>query len=180
MASVPPRQRQIKVIIEKDDEAPDGVKFAFKGWPWESKYKREFKNAHHPGFSLDFVIDDDDNTGLLFPKRIERAMWVREIALEDDPCPKDGDKWGQFVGTTVSPDFSTLSVRNFNEFEKKFKFSLNFTYDPENDNSDLICWDPIGDNRNGPAQPFAAKLAVAGLAALGATLAVFAFLGRKR
>lgn len=175
-----PRYRRTEIEMERDDDEPDGVKFEFNkdliSSILEGKQREKYKNDGRPGFLIDFVIKDDDGTGLLFPKDKAEAMWVHPVADKDDPCPPRRSTWDEFRAVEVRDDGRTLRVRNCNRRTQLFKFSLNFTRDRNNPHAEPICWDPIGDNRNGHQQLQRSAVGtvaiVAGLALIAVAAAV--------
>lgn len=144
----PPKDRDTTVRIREDKGAPDGVKFDFQNSS-AGPEKQKYENDGHDGFLIEFKIKDQANSGLLFPKSPCDALWVHPVANEHGPCPSRGAQWDQFVPIEVIDGGETLVVRNYNKDVQLFKFSLNFTRDREDPTSPLVCWDPIGENRNG-------------------------------
>ena len=180
-----PKRKDTTVRIKKDDDEPHGLKFDFKHGPFGGgTQKQEYKNDGHPGFLIHFTIDDDARSGLLFPEDPYDALWVHPVQSEHDPCPPKGARWPVFNPERVEDGGRTLVVRNENRCYDLFKFSLNFTRNRGDPDAELVCWDPIGINRNGMTSlaradhAYAASVAVAG-AAIGA-LATAAVLTRNK
>lgn len=181
----PPKEKHTTVRIKKDDDEPHGLKFDFKDGPFgKGTQKQTYDNDGHPGFLIHFTIDDDAESGLLFPKDPYSAIWVHQVQNENGPCPPRGARWPEFNPEEVIDEGRTLVVRNQNRCYDLFKFSLNFVRNRDNPNETPVCWDPIGINRNGmfafarADYAHVGTVAVAGVA-LGA-LATVAFLNRKR
>jgi hypothetical protein len=143
-----PRTRTTKIRIEEKESKPGGYEFEFQTL-FGGTQRQKYENDGRPGFLIAFSIKDVDRTGLLFPKKPGDAMWVHPVEDENGPCPGAGATWPEFVAENVSADGTTLTVRNYNSCRQLFKFSLNFTRDRDNPDAPLVCWDPIGDNRNG-------------------------------
>jgi hypothetical protein len=143
-----PNHRDTTILIRKDPSKPDGVRFQFEDGNGGTD-RQTYENHGRPGFVIKFMIDDPDRTGLLFPKSKLDAMWAHPVKDANGPCPKPGTTWPEFEAFNVPAGGKTLMVKNRNSFEQLFKFSLNFTRDREDPDAPLVCWDPIGDNRNG-------------------------------
>lgn len=108
-----------------------------------------FKNNHFPGFYVYFTLQDPDKSGYLFPANPSDAFASKKIEKPGDECPDQGDQWSQLVPESVSPDYKTLTVRNYNTEIADFGYSLFVTKDPQGD-GDCLKLDPIGSNQNGP------------------------------
>lgn len=123
----------------------DGRKFVF------DKTKLQMGNGDH--HKLMFVLDDRTGLGLRFPSIAEDAMWVKQIPdVNSYECPgKDDHDYEVLRPHNVIDGGTKLIAFNSNPDERKWAFSLNFVKDNEDeaDVSKFVCWDPIGDNRDG-------------------------------
>ncbi|HXS48822.1 MAG TPA: hypothetical protein VN713_01720 [Sphingomicrobium sp.] len=108
-----------------------------------------FKNNKFPGFYIYFKLEDTEKSGYLFPANPTDAFASKELTIAGDECPNQGEQWSQLVPETVSSDYKTLTVRNYNTQVADFGYSLFVTKDPEGD-GDCLKLDPIGSNQNGP------------------------------
>ena len=108
-----------------------------------------FKNNKFPGFYIYFKLEDTEKCGYLFPANPTDAFASKELTIAGDECPNQGEQWSQLVPETVSSDYKTLTVRNYNTQVADFGYSLFVTKDPEGD-GDCLKLDPIGSNQNGP------------------------------
>ncbi len=107
---------------------------------------KTFKNANKPGFVLYFDIDDPQKTGCVFDQNDP----LRVDGTSNPPvCPPATQSWDQFLAVDVFNDGTTLMVRNKNDTQKKFSFMFRFRR-PGCPN--VITFDPIGNNENGPQQ----------------------------
>jgi hypothetical protein len=116
-----------------------------------------FANNKFPGFSVNFVLEDPVNSGYLFPSDPKNAFAAK---MTDDPnnsCPQQGEAWSELVPESVSNDFKTLTVRNYNSYPANFGFSLFVTKNPTGTGPYLML-DPIGSNHNGPRGNFPRNL----------------------
>lgn len=166
------KQENIRVILTPDSTWPDGIKKEFNS-VLGSGNTLTFKNNNHPGFIVNFVIDDPQNTGYLFPADKDKAMWCKTIGAVDE-CVTHSEHWDGFKATGVSSDFKTLTVSNPNLAQQRFAFTLRFTKNPQSGN--CIDWDPIGNDQNGPRSSFFFSATSAGTAVGGALIgAVAAF-----
>jgi hypothetical protein len=75
---------------------------------------------------------------------VKEGLWSRRGA----GCPpKDYDKqWGEFSTVRVADNGMTLVVRNLNETQTPFGYTLRVTND---DGAHYLALDPGGDNQNG-------------------------------
>lgn len=156
------KEEDIRVILTPDASWPDGIKKEFQSNLGNGD-QLTFKNNYHPGFIVNFNIEDAQNTGYLFPSDIKKAMWVKKLtgAPGEVKCAKQSEYWDGFKATGVSPDFKTLTVSNPNDKEQIFVFTLRFTKNPQSGN--CIDWDPGGTDRNGPSSNLAKTLLIVGL-----------------
>jgi len=141
-----PKQANVDVIAIADSSKPEGVRFELSS-NLGSSNKLTFKNDKHPGFEVNFNLVDNDKTGCKFMHDPKEAMWVQKIEPGmPDPCPTSAMYWDQFEAKAVSKGDTQLAVRNLNEYEQEFAFSLRFTKPGW---PDPILYDPIGNNQNG-------------------------------
>lgn len=162
------KKEDIRVILTPDSTWPDGIKKEFKS-NLANGDQLTFKNDKHPGFIVNFVIDDPDNTGYLFPDDEKKAIWVKKLTgvPGEVKCAKQSDSWDGFKPVSVSPDNRTLTVSNPNHDVQLFVFTLRFTKNPQSGN--CIDWDPGGNDQNGPRNNLAqALLTVAVVVVVGA------------
>lgn len=161
----------VKVILNLDTDPPFHLQSSLLQGD-----RLVFSNDHHPGFDVYFTIEDPHNSGYLFPKNEKKALSAKEYKGATDACPDQGVDWSQFSPVDVSTDFKTLHVRNLNQFETAFGFSLFVTTTPQNPNAEYLKLDPIGDNRNGPvmSSSFSWTYVAIGVAAV-AILALVAY-----
>lgn len=126
-------------------------------------------------FLVRFNLDDQTGWDLRYVKPKERAMWAKVVSKVDDPCPKQGDKLGQFKAVQRIDD--ALIVRNNDDDQELIKFALNFIRDDgdDKDPSQYVQYDPIGDNRNGGVgtrRPDIAQIAIATVGVVAVTFFV--------
>lgn len=141
-----PKEVHVDVIAKADPTSPDGVSFTLSSNLGSSE-RLKFQNDKHPGFIVNFNLKDDDNTGVKFLPQPEDAMWVRTFdAQTPDPCPRCEMYWDQFKAINVKQQNKQLVVRNLNQYEQMFAFSLRFS---KPGSADPILYDPIGENENG-------------------------------
>lgn len=141
------KNENVTVILTRDPSWPDGIKKEFQSNLGNGN-RLTFKNNKHPGFRVNFVISDPDNTGYLFPQDIQKALWSKEIPDGSNECLTAPAYWDGFKAVGVSADFKTLTVSDPNRKKQRFTFTLRFTLDPIQGN--CIDWDPIGNDQNGP------------------------------
>jgi hypothetical protein len=142
-----PKNENVTVVLTRDPSWPDGIKKEFQS-NLGSGSQLTFRNNNHPGFNVNFVISDPDNTGYLWPQNKQDALWSKKIPAGSNECLTAEEHWQGFQATGVSADFRTLTVSNPNRKQQRFTFTLRFTLDPQN--GPCIDWDPIGDDQNGP------------------------------
>lgn len=159
----------VDVIATKDASAPDGVTFKLSSDLGGSD-RLKFKNDKHPGFIVNFHLKDDDNTGVAFVSTPADAMWVKTFQQgEPNPCPTSESHWDQFEATDVKQQGKRLVVRNLNQYEQLFAFSLRFTKPGA---ANPILYDPIGENENGGGGEISAFAIGGGVLLVGAALLV--------
>lgn len=167
------KNENITVILTKDSSWPDGIKKEFQSNLGNGN-QLTFTNDHHPGFKLNFIISDPDNTGYLWPDDKKDALWSKKIPDGSNECLTTEHHWSGFKATDVSPDFKTLTVSNPNWKKQRFTFTLRFTLDPKN--GPCIDWDPIGDDQNGPRNKLGlgTTTTTAAIGAAGGAIVAFA------
>lgn len=163
-----PKKAKVKVELKKSNT---------KAFLWDIKSdlkkdgKLKFRNKNHPGFIVHFDIDDDDDTGYFFHDNHELAIGVQPYTGDPAPCPGQAAKWCQFFPVSVTEGNTRLEVRNLNEDETEFKYTLFVTKTPHAPDPKFEPIDPIGSNQNGPR--FTPAVGVIALA-IGAAAITFA------
>lgn len=159
-----PKEVHVDVIAKADASSPDGVSFNLSS-NLGANDRLKFSNDKHPGFIVNFNLKDDDNTGVKFLSQPEDAMWVRTFdAQTPDPCPRCEMYWDQFKAIDVKKNNKQLVVRNLNQYEQLFAFSLRFS---KPGSADPILYDPIGENENGGGGEISALAYVGGALLVG-------------
>jgi hypothetical protein len=140
-----------------------------------------FKNNGHPGFVLNYILEDPTNT-YFFPDDTDEALY----SAKGRGCPTLKRQWGQFKADKHRSNNNVLVVRNMNGkgHEGEFGYRLRVTTRPHDDDADYLDLDPGGRNDNGPTSRSnvslltAAVIGVAtGVASAVATAAVLEQLG---
>lgn len=144
----PPWDVHVDVYLEPEGSEPP---FYLRSClPQNSDGDLVFRNCGRHGFFVNFHLQDPHGTRYLFPRsaQLKDALWSRE----GPGCPPEnyGKQWREFKAARVSPDGKTLTVRNRNETETKFGYTLRVTKDGGESYLDL---DPGGDNQNGDWEP---------------------------
>jgi hypothetical protein len=123
------------------------------------------KDPHIVRFTL---VNDLTGRDLRFPSDRHDAMWVQD----GETCPqRDSPRdYSAFEPLMVIDEGRTLLAINRNNKKRKIGFTLNFLPEGDEDPSNSIPWDPIGDNQNGGRDRFLALYTC--LAVAGATAAV--------
>jgi hypothetical protein len=144
-----PKKAKVEVELKKSASPPGFT------WKIESDYKKgdklEFNNNKHPGFDVQFDLDND-GTGYLFPDDPDLAIAAKPFTGDPKPppCPDQGETWDQFIPVSVEEDNTRLCVYNLNKTKTKFAYTLFLTKEPHAENPKCEPLDPIGSNQNGP------------------------------
>ena len=140
-----PKDETVKVILKPSEIPP----FEMKSASLIKKGRLKFDNDHFPGFNVSFVLDDSkEQSGYRFPMNPADGLAAKKLANGDNPCPSRGETWDQFKPISVSSDRMTLVVRNLNEYQADFGFTLFLTRQGTGGEETLVI-DPIGTNGNG-------------------------------
>lgn len=117
-----------------------------------------FKNDGHPGFFVNYTLDDSWGD-YVFPNDTDQALCSAVIEDGENSCPSEG-VWPEFYAHKVKDNNRTLVVRNINgklpqgKDEVRFGYTLYITENPNGD-GDFLELDPIGANQNGNTGKFA-------------------------
>lgn len=171
--------RTVIVLATKKPGPQDRIQFQLKdedgtvGDELVFDKKQEMKNSDH--HRVTFRLEQEQGLGLRFPSDKTRAMWVRrDGATAKSACPTAQDSHADITAQKVTAD--ELVVHNRNPDIAQYKFALNFVKATDQDESDLITYDPVYVNRNGgtsaPISMLALALVGAGAVALIATMAL--------
>lgn len=149
-----PRDVDIDVIVTKTGDGPCDFAFDIKE---SDKHKLVFKNdkdgEQRPGYIVYFHIEEPKDVNSQFYST--DSMWVQpfgnvsaEIAgkLGTTVCPTSPCYWDQFFVIGLINKNKTLMIRNKNDYEQDFAFTLRLQVQ---DCRKVFELDPIGSNQNG-------------------------------
>lgn len=140
-----PKDETVKVILKPSEIPP----FEMKSSQLIKKGRLKFDNDHFPGFNVSFELDDSkEHSGYRFPTNPADALAAKRLGNGDNPCPGKGETWDQFKPISVTTDRMSLVVRNLNEYQADFGFTLFVTRQGTGGEETLVI-DPIGTNGNG-------------------------------
>jgi hypothetical protein len=155
-----PKRADVDVILRSDN--PLDFDIVPNGLPKGPNGELVFENNNHPGFQIQFHLQDPNGLDYLFPPNSdkEEAVWSK---LGSGACPTSG-MWEVFEPIRVVPQRTTLVVHNPNPSpaQGKFGYTLRVT-----NGSRWLDLDPGGDNLNGPRYSWTAAIAFIGGVAVG-------------
>jgi len=155
--SNPTKPNKIEFELEDEDGAI-GEKLKFDK-------KQEMKKADH--HEVTFKLETEQGVSLRFPSDKLRAMWVAKgTATKPPACPKSPAHHPDIVAHSVTAN--ELVVHNRNPEQCLYKFALNFVKPTDTNESKLISYDPMYDNRNGGTLKSASSMLMVGVVAVGA------------
>lgn len=171
-----PKHAVVTVILKSDN--PLDFDIESDDLPKDSDGNLVFHNDHHPGFKVEFELDDKLELGYLFPPNSNKqdAVWSK---LGKGACPKSAAH-EVFKVQSVRPHRRSVIVLNPNSSDSNtlgdFGYTLRVT---KTDGAPYLDLDPGGVNQNGPTRPLSrAALLIAGgvvgaVVALGAEALLF-------
>jgi hypothetical protein len=149
--------RYVDIFVEPDANASCG--YAFRMEEGGLSTNRLVFDKHHDDMAKDeqhkihFKLHNTKGAQLCFAKDKDKVLWATEVFdPTGDECPCPGDSFdGLYVDPTVYPQDRVLTVINTNMKKQFFAFALNFVREGEDEGRDTqyVCFDPIGENRNG-------------------------------
>ena len=142
MALKRPRERTIKV---KATGTANSCNVNFAVDPNDLKFKNDDGGNPKPGYIVYFDLEEDPGLNCIFHG--PDPMWVQPIPPGHNVCPTSPCQWDQFRAIDIINNGKTLIVRNENDYQQEFAFTLRF--DVAGCNEVKEC-DPIGNNQNGP------------------------------
>jgi hypothetical protein len=143
MALKRPREKTIDVKATKTGAGACDVKFEVDAS--DLKFKNDTGGVPRPGYILYFDIEEPAGVDSRFHS--SDPLWVEPFNTGTTaPCPSSPAYWDQFEVIGRINNGKTLMVRNKNDFEQLFSFTLRF--EVAGCNRVLLC-DPIGSNQNG-------------------------------
>jgi hypothetical protein len=164
----------IKVDLKSDGNPPD---FDLVPTPPLPKWKNAkndfvFENNGADGFVLNFKLQGTA-LGYRFPDVEDEALY----SAPGTGCPTCEGQWDQFEAEDVEDHNKTLVVRNRNECEAEFGYTLRVKKTLPDGKIKWLELDPGGLNKNGSVQVtgVAQTIAIAAGAAAAAVLAVISF-----
>lgn len=139
-----PRNATVRVVLKSDK--PLDFEIHSDDLPKDANGDLLFENDHHPGFKVEFKLEDVNNLGYLWPlpQNKEEAVWSKLGAQ----CPLAAAH-DVFRPINIKPDRKTLVVDNPNVAPAlgAFQYNLRVTKTGAAPYLDL---DPGGLNQNGP------------------------------
>jgi len=149
--------RYVDIFVEPDNSQPSGYAFHMEVDGRKTpqlvfdKDKENMPKAEH--FKIEFKLHNTKGAQLCFSKRKDKVLWATEVFdPTGDECPPPGSSFdGLYVDPTAFPDDHLLKVINTDMHKQFFAFALNFVPEGTDEGPDTqyICYDPIGENRNG-------------------------------
>ena len=144
-----PRERDLYLVVTRNSDDPCDISYELVG-------DLVFENNHRPGFMVFIDIDAHEDLGAKFLS--SDPMWVQPFSEETETacttagarlCPTSPSYWDQFATVSVINRGRTLLVRNKNDYEQSFAFTLRFQV---KNCPRVFELDPIGSNQNGQQQ----------------------------
>ena len=139
----PPWEVDVDVYVYAEDHDPP---FLIESYlQTKENGNLQFHNRGRDGFNVRFTLHDRSGEGYQWPRPNEVDQALRVHQGECCP-PEDCEPWDQFEPKNITQNRTVLTVRNLNEYEAKFYYTLRITKDDGATYRDL---DPGGDNWNG-------------------------------
>ena len=143
MALKRPRDRTVDVRATRIGPNPCDVHFEVDDN--DLRFRNDVDNKPRPGYIVFFDIEEPAGLDCRF--HAADPLWVQPFDPGPPaPCPSSPAYWDQFHPIGVINGGKTLIVRNKNEYETLFAFTLRF--DVAGCTRVVPC-DPIGNNQNG-------------------------------
>jgi hypothetical protein len=163
----------IKVDLKSDSNPPDFDLIPTPPLPKWKNAKNDFvfENDGANGFLLNYTLHGNA-LGYRFPDDTDEALY----SSEGTGCPTCEGQWDQFEAKSVTGGNKTLVVRNHNECEAEFGYTLRVKKILSDGEVKWLELDPGGLNKNGSVQVSVAQTVAIAAGAAGATvLAVISF-----
>ncbi len=164
----------IKVDLKSDSNPPDFDLIPTPPLPKWKNAKNDFvfENNGADGFLLNYTLHGNA-LGYRFPDETDEAVY----SAQGSGCPSCEGQWDQFEGKQVTGGNKTLVVRNHNQCEAEFGYTLRVKKILPDGEIKWLELDPGGLNKNGSVQVTSVAQAIAiGAGAAAATiLAVISF-----
>ncbi len=151
------RVRTVEIYVEPDAQSKSGYKF----WMEEGGSKTRTlvfdktvdKMKKEEDYRVEFNLNNCTKADLRFSEIATEVLWAKEISKPSDPCPDQKCYLGGifYVDPATQIKAAKLTVINMDMDRLLFAFALNFVRkgEVEGPNTKYICYDPIGENRNG-------------------------------
>ena len=164
----------IKVDLKSDGNPPDFDLIPTPPLPKWKNAKNDFvfENDGADGFLLNYTLHGNA-LGYRFPGDTDEALY----SSEGPGCPTCEGQWDQFEAKSVTGGNKTLVVRNHNQCEAEFGYTLRVKKTLPDGEIKWLDLDPGGLNKNGSVQMtgVAQVIAVAAAGAAATVLAVISF-----
>lgn len=149
--------RYVDIFVEPDNNEPNGYAFRMEEDGLGTsrlvfdKHQDDMLKSDH--YKIEFKLHNTKGAKLRFSRMKDKVLWASEVFdPKGDECPPPGSSFdGLYVDPTDYPQDRVLEVINTNMSKQFFAFALNFVQDGEDEGPDTryVCFDPIGENRNG-------------------------------
>jgi hypothetical protein len=150
--------RYVDIFVEPDTTASCGYLFRMEEDGLQTsrlvfdKHKDNMPKAEH--YKIAFKLHNTKGAKLQFSKMKDKVLWATEVFEPNgDECPPPGSSFdGLYVDPATYIQDRVLTVINTDMHEQFFAFALNFVpegTDQEGPGTQYVCFDPIGENRNG-------------------------------
>jgi len=150
------KDRTIDIYVKPDSSKPCGYDY----WLEEGKVKidRVVFDKNNNGmkktdvYDVHFKLHNKEDANLRFSAIPEKALWVKTIENESEPCPDCPSYWdGFYLNTDKNFDSNDIWVVNPDMKRQLFAFAFNCVPKGtvEGPKTEYVWIDPIGENRNG-------------------------------
>lgn len=176
------KPRSVDIYVEPDSNEPSGYCFSMEDGGRAASALVFDKNADKmkksDDYKISFKLYNRKGADLVFSKLPEKVMWAMATDGPTGACPPEGSTFDGFYvdpATYIKDDL--LTVINTDQTCQFFSFCLNFVPrgTKEGKGTKYICYDPIGDNRNGGSVGGIRFLSTTTLIVAIAVVAIIAF-----
>lgn len=150
------RGRFVDIFVEPDTHEECGYRFSMEEGGVGTTALVFSKTADgmrkSEDYKVQFKLHNRKGANLVFSKLADKVMWAMATDGPTGACPPEGSSFPDFyVDPTTYPTDDVLTVINTDTTVQCFSFCLNFVEKgtTEGKETHYVCYDPIGDNKDG-------------------------------